>query len=322
MPLPPAGTLILKLRSTAEHLGRTPTAADINRLGKEGLSFKLGDFIKVFGSYSAALKRASLKPNYRRVFDENEKESLLAALRRLSRKWRRRLSTDDVRAARRASLVPPVSHFEKAFGSIVNALAAAGVGVKTFWSDDEMIALLREVDMTLDRPMRQSDLEELYRQGRSPSPKVLAARFGGMEKARKAARIKQKYRFADGVTGIKQRYSKDELIEQLIALRTRLGREPAYDDIMAAPRRTCASAQTFQKAFGSLRAAYEAAGFKKKFSDFSRKEIVAAVRRLKRKLGHFPTIREIHQSNLAGECPSDECIRKHLGRLSDIKEWI
>lgn len=320
--LPPAGNMILKLRAVAESMGRTPAAVDINRLSNEGRCYKLSEYLKVFGSYGKAVKTAGLQPNYARRFDVREKEMMLFELRELSRKWRRPLTTDDVREARRQKLIQPFSRYQKAFGGLAAAVAAAGVGIKTFWSDEEMIALLRRVDLTLDRPIRQSDLNELYRQGKAPSPKVLAARFGGMAKAREAAGIKDKYRFANGVTGSKQKYSRERLVEQLQALVKRLGREPTYRDIMASPRTEVASPLTFTSMFGSMHAAYEAAGFKPKFKVFSRKEIVAALRRLKRKLGHYPSRREITLANKAGEGPSHECIRNRLGNRSDIQDWI
>jgi hypothetical protein len=245
-----------------------------------------------------------------------------AELRQLSRKRGCLLSTDDVRSARRQKLIPPYTRYEKAFGSITYALAAAGVGVKTYWSVEEMIGILRQVDMKLDRPVRQSDLNEIYRQGKAPSPKVLVARLGGIKKARKAAGIKEMFRFAKGKTGAQQRYSRDELVGQLQSLAKRLGRKPVYRDIENAERTECASVPTFSGMFGSLRTAFAAAGFVVRPFRYTDKEIIASLRALRRKLGHFPTRREIDAAYRAGECPTTQTVIDRLGKLSEIREKI
>ncbi len=275
-PLPSASHLVLKLRALAERLGRTPTTMDIRQQVQNGWPHKERDFGLVFGSYQAAVKKAGLAPNYSREFNENEKQIMLGQLRRLSERLGRPISTDDVRAARRTRQVSAVSRYEKAFGSIKKAIDAAGVAVKIHYTDEEMLEILRQVDMRLDRPVRQSDLNDLHRRGKCPSPKVLAARFGGMAKARAAAGIKQKFRFANGVTGKQQRYSREEMIAQLTSLGQRLGRAPSYRDVVTAPRSECACVPTFSLMFGSLRDAFAAAGFEVKPLHYTDKEIIAA----------------------------------------------
>ena len=319
---PSASHLILKLRALAQKLGRTPTTKDLRIQVSKGFEFNQHDFTRAFGSYSAAVRRAGLTQNYRRQFDEAEKEFMLEQLRRLGRLMKAPVSTDDVRAARRKGLVSPVSHYEKAFGSIAAAIRAAGVSVKYRYTDEEMIEILRSIDMRLDRPVLPADIAELHRQGKAPSPKVLAGRFGGMKKARAAAGIKQRYRFARGVTGLYRRYSRQQLIEQLKRLAERLGREPRYGDIVAADRSECACVPTFTLMFGSLAEAYKAAGFAERTLSYTDKEIVAALRRLKRQVGRFPTRREMLQAARKGECPHPETVRKRLGPIEELREWI
>ena len=322
MPLPSAGHLILKLKAIADKIGRTPTTLDLDELARDGRSFTSVDYRQVFGSYSQALKSARLKPTYGRAFDEQQKELLLVELRRLSRKMGRRISTDDVRRARRERrLAYPVSQYEKAFGSIVNALEAADVGVKAYFTDDEIIDVLRRIDSKLDRPVRWEDLVK-YQKGKSPSPKTIYSRFGNMRNARAAARIKQEYRFAGGKSQNWQKYTREELIAQLRALAARIGRTPTDRTIDAADRSECATAPTFRRMFGTLNEAYKAAGLPTRSTRYTDKDIIAALRRLRRKLGHFPTIREIGEAHAAGECPSDETIRGRLGPLTEIKEWL
>jgi hypothetical protein len=73
-----------------------------------------------------------------------------------------------------------------------------------------------------------------------------------MGKARAAAGIKQEYRFAGGQSKNWQKYTIDELVEQLRALGARLGRKPTDRDIDAADRNECATAPTFRRMFGRL----------------------------------------------------------------------
>jgi hypothetical protein len=320
--LPSQSHLILKLRALAEKLGHTPSLNDIREQQKRGFPYSHHHISKLFGSYSDALRRAGLTLNYRRQFSDSEKEHMLEQLRRLSRLNNAPVSTDDVRAARRRGLVPPVSHYEKAFGSIAEALRAAGVGVKNRYTDEELIAILRSIDMRLDRPVLPSDIEKLFRQGKAPSPKVLAARFGGMRKARAAAGIKQRFRFANGVTGIYQRYTREEMVTQLQNLAERLGRPPSYGDITNAGRSVIASAPTFISMFGSMAEAWRAAGFQPRPRKYSDKEIVAALRSLKRQLGRFPARKEIREASRRYDCPHPETIERRLGRLDELSEWI
>jgi hypothetical protein len=143
-----------------------------------------------------------------------------------------------------------------------------------------------------------------------------------MKKARAAAGIKQRFRFANGVTGVYQRYTREQLIEQLRTLEQRLGRTPKYRDIVNAGRSVCASVPTFTSMFGSLADAYEAAGFKLKPATYSDKEIVTSLRRLKGRLGRFPTPAELRRASRSGECPHPDTVIRRLGRLEELQEWI
>jgi hypothetical protein len=76
--LPSKGHLILSLQAISQRLGRTPTTTDINELSKAGRSYPLNNYYDVFGSFTEALKKASLKANYKQKFD---KEKLLGTAR-------------------------------------------------------------------------------------------------------------------------------------------------------------------------------------------------------------------------------------------------
>jgi hypothetical protein len=184
--LPSAGNLILKLIALSQRLGGTPTTTDILELSKKGRIFSLDTYYAVFGSFNDALRRARLPFRYNQEFD---KEKLIGELRELYAKLKRPLIGKDVLAARERKEVSSLYHFQRAFGSVPLAIAAAGAGKKKY-SRDEMIKILRQIDAKLDRPLLVRDIDELYRAGKGPSECAVEREFGGITKARAAAKVK------------------------------------------------------------------------------------------------------------------------------------
>ena len=255
---PSKSHLVLELLAIAQRLGRTPTTTDITNLSKTGRAYSLDTYYNVFGSFSAAIKKANLDPRYLQKFD---KEKLLGELRALQAKLKRPLIEKDVLAARKKGKVSSLYHFERAFGSVPKAIAAAGAAKKKY-SREEMIKILREIDAKLDRPVLTSDIDELFRADRAPSHRAIEREFGGMAKARAAAGIKNVYRKEKEASRHWQRYTLDELITQLKSLGEQLGKKPTDRDINRASKQgLCASSTTFTRMFGSLKEAYRKAGF-------------------------------------------------------------
>jgi hypothetical protein len=184
--LPSAGNLILKLIALGQKLGRTPTTTDILELSKKGRIFSLDTYYAVFGSFNDALRRARLPLRYNQEFD---KEKLAGELRELHAKLKRPLIGKDVLAARERKEVSSIYHFQRAFGSVPLAIAAAGTSKKKY-SRDEMINILRQIDAKLDCPLLARDIDELYRAGKGPSKRAVEREFGGIAKARRAAKVK------------------------------------------------------------------------------------------------------------------------------------
>jgi hypothetical protein len=308
----------------AVRFGRAPTTEEITSLAKEGRSHPLDDYYKVFGSYLAALKKAGIKSRYRQEFDEHDRTRMLAELRELSRRLKRPLIGRDFPPARRKGLVSPINHFHIAFGTIPNAIALAGVAPKIRYTRDEMISILRKVDAKLDRPVETKDIRELNRAGLGPSTNVIAREFGSLAKARMAAGIQRTYVKVGHRTRHWQKHTKEELISQLKALGKQLGRKPTDRDINSASKEgRCASATSFGRMFGSLRTAYEAAGFhkiKKMQRRYSNKEILAALLDLKKELGHFPGWNDISAASKAGKTPSPGTITRRLGPITNLKK--
>lgn len=259
--LPSKQYLIAELKEVARELGRTPTTYDWPELREQERVYPLYVYYAVFGSFLTAVKRAKLKPKYKQEFDSSDRERLLRELRELRRKLGRPLFDEDVDAARRRSEVSPPYHFVRAFGSVPAAIEAAGASKKNY-SREELIAILKTLDATLDRPIQAADLQRLYDEGKAPSVKTFLKEFGSLSKARRAARTKATYRKAMTRTKHWQKYTKEELIAQLKALANKLGRKPTDRDINSASKlRVCASSSSFASIFGSLPDAYRAAGF-------------------------------------------------------------
>ena len=317
--LPSRQYLIAELKEVAEELGRAPTTYDWPVLREKERVYPLYVYYAVFGSFLTAVKRAKLKPKYKQEFDSSDRERLLRELRELRRKLGRPLFDEDVDAARRRREVSPPYHFVRAFGSVPAAIEAAGAAKKNY-SREELIAILKTLDAALDRPIQSADIQRLYDERKGPSVKTFLKEFGTLSKARRAARTKATYRKAKTRTKYWQKYTKEELIEQLEALGKKLGRKPTDRDINAASKTgECSSSTTFARMFGSLPDAYRAAGFALvKPRSYTNKEIELPLKRLSKKVGRMPTFHEIRRASIRGECPSPGTVVRRLGKLTDL----
>jgi hypothetical protein len=186
--LPSAGHLILELHAIAQNiLGRTPRAKDINELSKQRRSNSLNTYYAVFGDFREALKRARMKPDYPRQYNV---EKMIEELRTLRKRLGRPLTQIDIEKFSKNGKVPTIYFLRRAFGSLTKALDAAGAGRKKF-SRDDIIALFRKLDAKLEGPVLTRDIHAAFDRGDGPTTKVIVQEFGGMEKARRAAKVKK-----------------------------------------------------------------------------------------------------------------------------------
>ncbi len=249
-----------------------------------------------------------------RLSQEHEYDTgkLLSELRTLRESIGRPLLNKDLRAARKAGSISPLHHFQRAFGSVSVAIAAAGVGRKRY-TRAEMIDFLRELHSRLGRPIRNVDIESIFLEGKGPSPVVIRKEFGGLIAACKAAGI--------GDPNWKK-YTVEELSEQLRSLKKSLGRRPKDRDIIrASARGECASLSTFRRMFEQVPDGLrQLAGFARSGRrNYTDQEMIIALRQLTDELGRFPTAREINAANKAGRCPAAITIFKRMGKLSAIR---
>ena len=142
-----------------------------------------------------------------------------------------------------------------------------------------------------------------------------------MAKARRAAGVNNSYKKDSGATRYWQKYTPEELIEQLKKLGEKLGRKPTDRDINKASKEgLCASAVTFARMFGSLPNAYQKAGFEGvKPRSYTDKEILNALKNLAKEKGGMPTYHELVAASKAGKCPAPGTIVRRIGKLTDLK---
>lgn len=184
---PSKAELLLELQAVAQKLGRVPTTSDIVRLGKLGETIQLGHYYAVLGSFVKAVKLANLKGRYLQEFDDVQKEHMLEQLRHLSRLLKRALIGNDIYEARKNGIVSPINHYQTAFGTVPNAMAAAGVGLKLHYDRDELIALMKDIAKELGHPPTRKELAARHKQNLSPSHRQWERRFGNITKAHIAA---------------------------------------------------------------------------------------------------------------------------------------
>jgi Homing endonuclease associated repeat len=310
--LPSKRRLILELHVIAQSLGKTPTTEDIARLSKKKKCHSLNTYYAVFdGSYVTAVKEAKLKSHYRQEFD---KEKLICELQFLSKKLKRPLFGKDVNEARRKGLVSSPYHFQRAFGSIPNAIQAAE-GNKKHYFRNELINHLKKLKTELGRIPRGNDVKANYKQGERPSLKAFLNEFGSISNARKAAGIANPQW---------KKFTKTELIQQLKDLGEKLGRKPTDRDIIASCKKGEMASQTlFVREFGSLIKAYEAAGFEVlKPQQYTDAELIKRLRELRKKLGKRIGWNDLDRASKEGYFPTGGTVYRRIGNMDKVEEIL
>jgi hypothetical protein len=114
-------------------------------------------------------------------------------------------------------------------------------------------------------------------------------------------------------SGIRKRYSDEEIVEQLLACARRLGRSPSMREFSADPE-TSVHPQTVIEHFGSWNAAKRAAGLvPRRFA--TREELVRLLRELGERLGRTPTARDLDEHR--GSVPSKSLYWHTFGSLTN-----
>jgi Homing endonuclease associated repeat len=309
--LPSKRRLILELHGIAQSLGKTPTTDAVTRLSKKKKCSPLNTYYAVFGSFVEAVRASKLKQHYKQEFD---KEKLIYELQQLRKKLKRPLFGKDVNEARRKGLVSPPYHFQRAFGSIPNAIQAAEAN-KKYYSREELISHLKLLYMKIGRIPRQNDFENNYKPGERPSLKAFLNEFGSISNARKVAGISNKQW---------KKFTKAELIEQLQNLGKKLGRKPTDRDIIAGCKKGEMASQTlFSREFGSLTDACKTAGFEVlKPSQYKDAELIKRLRELRKKLGKRIGWNDLARASKEGYFPTAATVYRRIGNMDKIEEIV
>ena len=144
--------LISKLKKLSEILGRTPTCQDV---GTKNNMPDRSVFKNRFGSWNNAIKASYLKINhdYRLWTKRQLIECLRAKYIELGR-------TPGIRDFDKDSDMPGKNTVRKIFGSWTKALREAGIPIKRFYSEDELINILKDVYSELNRTPTREDINK------------------------------------------------------------------------------------------------------------------------------------------------------------------
>jgi len=163
------------MKRLAVRLGRTPRETDMqNARGFPSSAL----YVQRFGSWTNALKEAGIRPT-REYLSEDE---LVEKLKQLSTILGRPPTQDDMN--RTAGFPSSRPYFNK-FGTWSKALARAGLGVRRRdYTEDELVALLKEAGAKLNRVPMQRDLDNF---DDYPRYGVFKRRFGSWNNALRTA---------------------------------------------------------------------------------------------------------------------------------------
>jgi hypothetical protein len=169
--------LIEKLQELAGRLGRSPT--QVEATADPDIPSHT-TYVKRFGSWTAALRAAGLPVDPRSV--GYDRETLLEMLRELVAE----LGRPPVCRELSQLGLPCDATYAKHFGSWAAALAEIGLEPKgnTRYGRDELLDVLRDLDVELGHPPSQAELRE---REVLPHPSTYKYRFGSWNKALEAA---------------------------------------------------------------------------------------------------------------------------------------
>lgn len=241
--------LIQDLQELASALKRTPTVKDIQTAKRKGkIRRNIEVYRKYFGSLNEALREARLPLNYNQEFTRDE---LIQQLRNISKKFKRHISCAEVVAVSKQHTCALPQTFTKVFGTLTNALRAAGVYKERRYTKDYLIESLKTYTKELGFVPSSSDLNSGAREGKCPSASAYQKAFGGLKNACTAA----------GLDVPQISYTKEQLIHYLIEVTNELGRVPKRKEIdRFSVEGKMPSANSYYRHFGNIKKAVEAAG--------------------------------------------------------------
>lgn len=176
---------------------------------------------------------------------------------------------------------------------------------KTLPSKSRLVLELLGIAQKLGRTPTTNDINELSKAGRSHSLNIYYDVFGSFLEAVKKAGLKSHY---------KQEFDKEKLLAELRTLREKLKRPLLGKDVVAArKKKKVSSIYHFQRAFGSVPKAIEAAGVGRKI--YSRAEMIKILRQIDAKLDRPVLPSDIDAQFHIGKAPSHRAIEREFGGM-------
>lgn len=265
--------LVESIQNFAAHLGKTPTAAEVN--ADTTFTKGLNTYVRRFGSWNATLEVCDLQPNEQKNYT---KSYLIEQIHDLHNRLGEVPTQADLGDD---STTPSLFPYDDTFGSWNKALRAAGLTptLRHNIGAEELLEELTTLADELDRPPRYAELatrEDTF------SPGVYERVFGSFTDALRAAALPVEF---------EPRVDKTHLIEKLQALGEELGRTPTYNDLCEYP--TYPSAYPYTCVFGTWNDALRAAGYEvNEPSTVSPDEIITQLQDVAEKLGQTPSVTE------------------------------
>jgi hypothetical protein len=180
---------------------------------------------------------------------------------------------------------------------------------KSLPSKSHLILELQAIAQRLGKTPTTGDINELSKQGRAYSLNIYYEVFDSFPEAIKKARLKPNY---------KQKFDKEKLIHELRVLRKKLKRPLLGKDVAAARKKGIVSSlYHFQRAFGSVPKAIEAAGVGRQ--KYSRAEMIKILREIDAKLDRPVLAADIDELYRSGEGPSSRAVEREFGGLAKAR---
>jgi hypothetical protein len=178
--------LITILRELDATLDRPIQGSDVQRLYEAGKGPSLKVFLKEFGALSKARRAARTQTAYRKAqsrttyWQKYTKEELIAQLKAIGGKLRRKPTDRDINAASKLGECASATTFARMFGSLPHAYRAAGFdNVKPrSYADKEIELALKKLSKKLGRMPTFHEIRRASIRGECPSPGTIVRRLG------------------------------------------------------------------------------------------------------------------------------------------------
>lgn len=214
---PTIDEFIRHLRKLHAVLGRPPRQKDVTRAYREDNGLSLKSFLRAFGTLEKARRKAGIIISRARAaaasaaarrktgiiisrarakgspghWQKYTREELLIQLKGLGRKLGRKPTDRDINAASRARETACAMTFKLEFGTLIEAYKMAGFRVRNprEYTMAELIEQLRNLTRSIGKLPHWSDVERASKTGLCASPSTIYYRFGGIENAKRRARL-------------------------------------------------------------------------------------------------------------------------------------